>query len=569
MSSVSEPLAGSATVSRTATARNRPRPSGVSAASTIRMSSPVSVAARPSKRSNGWPRNLLIATAIGLALDASGANDRLLEASAAPRAPNVLAVTNCNDNGAGSLRQVIASAVSGDTIDLSQLSCTTISLTSGQIATYVSNLTIQGPGQSLLTIDGNSADEVFDFSAGNGTTTLRDLAIADGVYDGGGGCVFVDANADLARVTLSSCMSTDGGAGAMLVLGNLTMDASLVADNVTTDGDGGGVDVEGNATISNSVISGNSASQPSPFAPSGGGLSVVGYLRLTGSHVENNSVTCASAGYSARGGGVAAFSGANIIQSTISGNTVENSAVEDNARGGGLYLFGNPVNLQYTAVYDNVAGGDGGGLVITGDSIVFSSTIDHNSGRNNSALVLGSYVAGQTADIVDSTISGNRSSASSAVFASLPLAVYSSTIAFNTAAGTSAGLYLYPGGDADIESTIIANNASDGGTGFDLVARAAVTGSHDLIEVPATAVPPDTIVATDPMLSALADNGGPTRTHALMPGSPAIDAGSNPYDAMYDQRGSPYLRVFGSGADIGAYEVQTSADDTIFENGFE
>ena len=62
------------------------------------------------------------------------------------------------------------------------------------------------------------------------------------------------------------------------------------------------------------------------------------------------------------------------------------------------------------------------------------------------------------------------------------------------------------------------------------------------------------------MLGALPDNGGPTKTMALLDGSPAIDAGSDPEAAFvgndFDQRGVPWVRIFGNSADIGEFEVQ-------------
>ena len=80
----------------------------------------------------------------------------------------------------------------------------------------------------------------------------------------------------------------------------------------------------------------------------------------------------------------------------------------------------------------------------------------------------------------------------------------------------------------------------------------------------AQAVPPDTIIA-DPLLAPLADNGGLTWTHALLPGSPAIDTGDDDgWDT--DQRGEGYARIQNAHADIGAYEVDP---DLIFRNGFD
>ena len=81
------------------------------------------------------------------------------------------------------------------------------------------------------------------------------------------------------------------------------------------------------------------------------------------------------------------------------------------------------------------------------------------------------------------------------------------------------------------------------------------------------ALPPGTLTS-DPMLAPLANNGGATFTHALLPGSPAVDAGSNVAGLTRDQRGSGYVREFGAAADIGAYESQPSAE-LIFADGFE
>jgi hypothetical protein len=108
----------------------------------------------------------------------------------------------------------------------------------------------------------------------------------------------------------------------------------------------------------------------------------------------------------------------------------------------------------------------------------------------------------------------------------------------------------------EYQSTIIANNAV-GGTPQDLWAQvdfgARVIGADNLIESSNAPLPADTI-GTDPMLGPLADNGGRTRTHALLPGSPAIDAGNNRSGFLWDQRGPGFPRVAGARADIGAFE---------------
>ena len=95
------------------------------------------------------------------------------------RPASTLPVTNCEDDGSdGSLRRVMSSAQDGDVIDMSQLTCSTITLTSGAIDFDVDNLTLQGPGQNALTIDGNNADRVFTIYSYNGTDAINDLTIA-------------------------------------------------------------------------------------------------------------------------------------------------------------------------------------------------------------------------------------------------------------------------------------------------------------------------------------------------------------------------------------------------------
>jgi hypothetical protein len=95
--------------------------------------------------------------------------------------------------------------------------------------------------------------------------------------------------------------------------------------------------------------------------------------------------------------------------------------------------------------------------------------------------------------------------------------------------------------DADVSST----------------APLTLSGDHNLIgSASATLNLPADTLRTDPQLLPLADNGGATRTHAIPPNSPAIDAGANPGQLATDQRGGEFVRAFDGVADIGAYERQ-------------
>jgi hypothetical protein len=119
-----------------------------------------------------------------------------------------------------------------------------------------------------------------------------------------------------------------------------------------------------------------------------------------------------------------------------------------------------------------------------------------------------------------------------------------------------------------IESSLVAgNHVPDGSASEEIVTVHDISGSHDLIASANVALPGDTI-GGDPLLAPLADNGGPTKTHALLAGSPAIDAGSNTLNLETDQRGDGYVRAFGTAADIGAFEAE-GAVDIIFGNGFD
>jgi hypothetical protein len=133
------------------------------------------------------------------------------------------------------------------------------------------------------------------------------------------------------------------------------------------------------------------------------------------------------------------------------------------------------------------------------------------------------------------------------------------TIAFNRADGNigSGGGVFNLGGTVNAFNSLIAKNIAFLGPDFDGVFATAV---HNLVEDPNQCVNllavAGNIVNVDPRLGPLANNGGPTRTHRLLPGSPAINHGDNtliPAGVTTDQRG--FARIVGGTVDIGAYEV--------------
>ena len=200
----------------------------------------------------------------------------------------ILPVTSCADDGSpGTLRSVIDSAVDGDVVDLTQLTCSTITLTQGTIGTDflsdhpVNYLTIQGPGRDALTISGGGQFLVFSAGGYNiyGVFTLNDITVAHGVnvntaspwYESGS-CIFaVRGSVTLDRVTVTDCHSTFlggvGGGGAVDVDGVLKIIDSTISDSSVdavggNTAQGGGAWVGGRMEVVRSTITGNRVSAP-------------------------------------------------------------------------------------------------------------------------------------------------------------------------------------------------------------------------------------------------------------------------------------------------------------------
>ena len=163
----------------------------------------------------------------------------------------------------------------------------------------------------------------------------------------------------------------------------------------------------------------------------------------------------------------------------------------------------------------------------------------------------------ETLLIVNSTVSGNDAARGGGIGATGALILLSNaTVASNTATVAGGGLYNEDADDAPLmspDNTVVADNSAP--LGSDL-AGSFMSRGYNLFETTDGATVtmdegagPD-LSGTDPMLEELADNGGPTWTHALMAGSPAIDAGMT--SLTIDQRGYP--REENDLADIGAFE---------------
>jgi hypothetical protein len=456
---------------------------------------------------------------------------------------NTLPVTSCaDDGGAGTLRSVVYSAAEGDTVDLSQLSCGTITLVEGAIDIgvlgehHINDLSIIGPGSDALTIDGNS-DRVFvhgDFQVGLGTLSISDLTIANGDYTHGlASCIDSSGNVELTRAVVTGCKASNGGPltfGGAVSAAYLTMTSSAISDSRSeASGDnvaiGGGAYVMDDAVLIGSTISGNVAIAQSPgdgelYLTAGAGLYVRGGLTMEASTVSDNSLVTYDL-FHGPGGGIFVRDDTDIADSTFSRNIA--------ATGGGLY------------------------------KAVFSHYGD----------------PGTTLRIANSTFSANGAYYfGGAIVTFRPTTIANSTISQNNAGLGVAG--VWGRGDhvaLELQSTIIAKNSYGDVSGmyFDLFSDRPITvsGANNLVMVASHATLPDDTLDVDPLLAALADNGGPTETMALDPRSPAIDVGNNVTDLAFDQRGEGFARIAGAGPDIGAFELQVGPSDTIFEDGFD
>jgi hypothetical protein len=304
--------------------------------------------------------------------------------------------------------------------------------------------------------------------------------------------------------------------------------ARVTGNNITG---GGCIASAGYVVLDHSVVSDCEASGEGVY---GGGIFAYGLLMYTSTLSRSTGFAAASdAGTAVFGGGAyAAF--AVLVSSSVSGNRAEHDLAS-----------GQPG-------YDT-----GGGIFMNGGGYVGASTIDGNysHGIGGGLSTFGGYLV-----VVNSTVSGNVAKTGSG--GGLDLRVFyggvvaNSTITANSAA-SGGGAYLRGSGNGfRLYSSIVAVNASTGGAAdLGSAVAAGVYGSGNLVvgAGASLSLPGDTL-HVNPRLLPLAGNGGPTRTHALTPGSPALDAGNNAAGLTTDQRGTGYPRVVGAAPDIGAFE---------------
>lgn len=423
------------------------------------------------------------------------------------------AVSNCNDSGAGSLRAVVAGAASGDAVDMSTLQCTRIVL-SAPIDVPQDNLRLLGPGKLALAIDGNRSGRVFRHT-GAGTFYLGRLSITNG---------------------LSTAAFEDEGEGGCIHSPNGTVE------------------------LSHSRVHGCEAYSPeyTSVALYGGGIMARNVVLNFSSVFDNK------AGLYGYGGGIFASGSVRLYHSKVYGHDVTGD-------GGGIYAF--DVDASYSTIRDNSAH-RGGGIAcqrlslnkstVSGNRAVLRDFLGgYTDNQAGGVLVMGT---GQSV-IADSTISGNRAfNYSAGDFRGGAVTIYNSTITANVENHPEGDLWhYYPpeyfgrgalnAATIRLEGSIVSGNQRlEGVPPYDIADGVVLTGSHNLIGHSQVPVPADTLTSADPRVFPLADNGGPTLTHAMRVDSPARDRGNNVLGRQYDQRGPGFPRVKGPAPDIGAIE---------------
>jgi hypothetical protein len=497
---------------------------------------------------------------------------------------SLFVVTNTSDSGSGSLRQAIldANAGGGGEIFFSNVKGK-ITLAS-PLPLITANLDILGPGTRSLTVSGSNQFSIFSIAPG-ATNIFLDFTIADGFGQGVGftsspGCAISNAGVlTVINCLITNCVNNGGNVfalgGAVRNNGTLTMQqckfvqsgawgrlsgvrggciynasgcsltlSSCVMTNCSADA-AVGIDNDGTALLTGCLLTDLFDGDTDG---NGGAIMSFGPMTLVSCIVSN-----CGGGY--LGGGI--YGSGIVMTNTI---ITENSGVFE---GGGLYLQG--TNFLYACtISSNGASIDGGaGIKNLGYTTMIGCTVNGNSVGSGSGggIYNMSYLW-----MTNCTISGNFSQNSTyggagilnttnnpdfPISTNATLYLTDCTIVSNNAgSGPGGGVQNNVSATVYVQDSIIANNISNDFSGI------LTSGGNNLIRNTNTCSFAGTvsgnIYANDPLLGPLQNNGGLTLTHALLPGSPAIGAGSINLQPSIDQRG--LSRRQGSPDDIGAFE---------------
>lgn len=469
-----------------------------------------------------------------------------------------------------------------------------------------SAVSIVGPGADQLTVSGGDNTRIFEVNDNSNDllpVRIAGLTLTQASSAAGGGAISNSEDLTIVGAIIRDNEAPDGAAifssGSQLTVidstlsGNTALRGAALYDTrnvtrfvrttlsrntATLNGGGATQHYYSEVTFENSLLSSNSAME------SGGAIVVENSTILMRDTVVSNNRVQGGVTGAMEGGGIHSVSSElALIDSTISGNqapsdgggiygrdislALARSRIVNNAasQGGGLFSVNSYLRADTSSISGNSATAVGGGIMHSGNRLlsVNASTLADNQADRGGGLLLD---GGASARLFNSTVSGNVATTDGGgIYNFGALRIYASTIAANTAT-QGGGLYVHAGSVALTESIVGDNQGAD--------CYGTATLSYTLIEDGSCAA---TLVG-DPGLMPLADNGGLTQTHALLPGSPAIDGGEPVLSCgRQDQRGAP--RPYdgdGDGvsiSDLGAFEFGAqpppSTPAPMFADGFE
>lgn len=410
-----------------------------------------------------------------------------------PALAAIVPVTACTDSGPGSLRNAVALAGNGDTIDLGSLiACRSIPLSSGQIEVPQNNLNIEGPATAFLEINPNHTSRIFHHT-GTGTLRIARVDLYYGQYVGAvatGGCVHSEGHVELKDVAASFCQAY-GQDESSMAFGGVVHARTVKATDVQLVGN---------------------------VAQHGGAISTVGRMTLLRAWIANN--------LASTGGGRYTTGGATLTYVWIDFNHAE--------EGAGMYAAGGSVTINKTGFIDNEASRRCGGVCVAGSGR--TSVLDSTFTRNRAGFLSVGELS-DDATISNSTIAFNTSTTTCAGAIRAKLLKLQSTIIASNPCGVPGGTPYDVGGDS--------------------AQGCKVTGANNLVGYSLLRLPPGTLSGDPGVDHQPGLYGGVSPSLRLLHGSPAVNTGNNVLNRQYDQRGPGHPRVRDGRADIGAYEGLT------------
>ena len=493
------------------------------------------------------------------------------------------AINNANTDSDTSGGDCVAGTAGADTINLPAAGAFTFSTSyiydagNNGLPSITSEITIQGNG-STLDLGGSAVGIRLARVSASGDLTVADTTISGGyMFDAthGGGVFRVEGGALTIDDSTLEENATSSYGGAIFALSDATLTVtndSVISGNTAFRG-GGVYSRDSATTIEDSSVSGNYAER------SGGGVQANGgSLSITTSQINDNGWEPGQigvVGYTDYGGGVLSDGASlTIATTTIDGNYGAYG-------GGGVWVLdAAEVTISQSAITNNTANGNGGGVRwgATFDNIPFPATgsITNTTISGNEAEAGGGVSVGLGELTLNNvTISDNTAEYDGGGVIAYDALILNRTIITGNSAATADEIYRYSGTYGS--GTITANNFNLFGHNGITNAAAFTNFTPGATDITATSNGTEP-TALSAILDALADNGGPTtpatRTHALDPGSPAIDRAPNAACAAativdsVDQRDEP-RNVDGNGAasgnecDVGAYEAPLVAPPGI------